>query len=818
MLIYFFRYSVVCLLILLLCSKVFAFDQVHTAVSVDGSPFFTVVNSWTNGSSLNVNTSISNVFGAGFSNGWNHNFATYVYGGGGVGTSSTFLNNSNLSNYALVNNQNLLNFNFINVANWAGYNWIQASDNTYITNNGTISNTLDILNQPTGNFYNYSLYSVNSNNSYVTNNGNLLNIMNVSNSFSVDNLYNFSISSYDSKVYDSFQNNGIINNIVNITNSQINNGVFNYCFNSFSFTNQINVDYLNGGIINNTVNSVSSTATSLRNQGLLVFNPALGSNIVNITNAGTINSNVDLVNSNYNFLSNDGIAVLDANFVNINNNGNIYVNNKWDSNFTGIVDSTSGIWIGDVDQGSIVNNGLISIKGSVQNNFSAAGITLFNSGNINPIQISTPVLMDLDQNVRSIIVNQSRANLLSFGLYIDGNPNSYLRPILVTNSSNLNLNNTQLHLWIGNNIYLNIPYYIIENQGSVVNGQFDTNIVPHFVLANPYINVGWYDNVGNNSSIIFTINSNLANINNQTLKINRNLLIFSRNISEHIRDNIVLNNEYFRFGELKNRNWGFRTFNIYERFNSNRFGVESYVLGKAFIMDKYLGDKMKLGLNLSLGMMNINSMSGISFKDKTNYFSYGFHFLYSNPKSYILLLLNNYNYTHRYSSYTGILLDLEEKAKYNSIARNIKLEYGLINNMNMVFGVEKNYLSSMKFTTLVDNSLWQKDVRFRSVEFTEAYIAWDSSTFDKYDEKLDNNRTMYYSTIKFSYLLDSNKIELEEVLQGSNYNFSQEISRLTIRGGFFFYKPIGSRSLTLGLTAEFNRDYSKYSLNLGLRF
>ncbi len=140
---------------------VFSEDYVNTAISTDSSPaWFTIANppiinsnSYTNNSNLIDNYTIN------YLNGWNHKLIFYVYDN----NSCSFNNTASIFNISNVNNQNLIGFNFINVVNWIGYNFALGSLSSTSTNNGYISNTLNLNNQNTGNFYNYSLYSPFSN-------------------------------------------------------------------------------------------------------------------------------------------------------------------------------------------------------------------------------------------------------------------------------------------------------------------------------------------------------------------------------------------------------------------------------------------------------------------------------------------------------------------------------------------------------------------------------------------------------------------------------------------------------------------------------
>lgn len=800
------------IIFLLFLNIVYAGNQVHTAASIDGSPFgFTVINPpIINSSTLTINSNLNNTFSSSFNNGWNHNFATYVYGGTGSGSSSTFTNNSTISNYANINNQNLLGFNFINVVSWVGYNWANYSQNSFLQNNGIINNNIDITNQPTGNFYNYSLYSVNVDFSNIQNIGNITNNINVQNS-NIDNLYNFSLTSYDTKIADNFQNSGNIQNTINLQNTQLSGGLYNYVFNSFSFSNSIDVNFSNDGNVFNIVNSANSSASSFRNQALLVYNPIITNNVINIQNSGLIQTDVLLSGSNYDFLSNDGIAVFRCNVANVSNNGIINVFNSWDSSFSGTVDSTSGIYFANVNSGSILNTGMIRVKGSTVNNFSAAGINLFQSGWTNPIQIQTPVLMDLDNNVRHIIVNNSNAELLNFAYFINGDPNTMLRPILVYNASNLNLNNTILHLYVGQDIHLNKPYYLIENQGSNVSGQFDLNFVSHFVL-NPNIKVSWFDNVGDNSSIIFTINSASGSSIANSSRIQD--FIIGTNISEHIRNQVVLNLSSDSEESKFSKNVKLRNFNVFEKFESNQFNFDGKLWGTNFVADKYLKENMKLGVIISTGKVESSNQnyfrSQIPFERKTNYLGYGLYFLFDQAKFYVLANFNNYNLSNKINSYTGVDLSVQETLKFNSNTKNFRLEFSwkTRNKENIVLGFENNILSKLNYVTNTQNLLWQKNIKVDQQSIDQFYLGIDKIDF--------TNTDIFFLTVRGYFLLNNKEIQVIENLQGSDYIFQNNLSEFTLRFGAF-YQDKQNRKVRLGLTAEFNKYYSKFAIQFPIR-
>ncbi len=788
-----------------------ASDQVHTAASIDGSPFgFTVINlPIINSNTLVINSNINNTYSGTFSNAWgsNHNFATYVYGGTGPNSSSIFINNSNIFNYSQANNVNDPNFlNFLNVANWTGYNYSNYSQNSLITNNGNITNTIDITNQLRGNFYNYALYSVNVENSSITNNNQLQNFINVQNS-NLSNLYNFAISSYDTKVQDNFQNTGTITNQINISNSQITNGVFNYSLHSFFFTNNnLNITYNNQGTITNqAIINNSNVMAQIRNQGIaIVPNNPLNNNTVNITNNSNIFCSLNITNSNTSFLSNDGIVVHNSSIANIINNGNITINTLFDNSFTVIVDSTAGIFLLNVNSGSVINNGLIEVRGTTQNNFTSAGIHIFNSGQTNPIQIQTPNLMILDTNVRNLIINGSQAELLSFGFYVNGDPSSlqYLRPILNFNNSTLSLNNTILHLYIGNDIHLNKPYYIIENHiGSTVNGQFDLNFINHTPISNPNIKVNWFSNIGQNSSIIFTIDPRLSlhNYSRQTF------FITSKNISDVLRNDIIL---HILTPSYKYNNFKYRSFNFYEKINSSEF--DSTVIGRFFIFDRYFNSNLKGGLAFSVGKINSESNPNptfLPFQLKSNFNSYGLYLTYQKSNNYLFFNFNYFTLINKENSFTGINLDIPLSSKYNSHFTQMKLEYSIKNKINL--GLESINLSKTRYSTEVNNPLWQSEVFANNHNITEAYLGYNHFSEDQ--------ETFYYQTIKIHYLLNGENLKTNEIIQNQTYEYHKKLSKISLKVGSYF-KPIRNKNLVMGLIGEFNRDYKKYGLIFKLGF
>lgn len=802
------------ILTLLLLTTVKASDQVHTAASLDGSPFgFNVINPpIINSNSLTINSPLSNNFVGLLDNpwGWNHNFATYVYGETGAGSSSSFTNNSSITNYSQINNDtNHTNPNFINTGVWSGYNWNNPSETSIINNNGSSTNTLEILNQDRGNFYNYNLYSANVDYSYINNLNYIQNTVTIQNSNGIGNLYNFSISSFDTKIQDVFQNEGTILNQINIQNSTLTTGLFNYSLHSFFLTNNnLQITYDNQGIIQNTCQLTNTNVgVQIRNQAIaIVPNNPTNTNNINVTNSSLILSTLVLTNSNTSFLSNDGIAVHNSNIANITNTGQIEISTSFDNTFNGIVNSIAGIFLSNVSSGSVTNNGLIRVTGTTQNNFSAAGIHLFNSGTINPIQITTPELMILDNNVRNIIINQSNAELLSFGFYVNGDPtsNNYLRPILNFNNSNLNLNNTTLHLYIGNEIHLNKPYYIVENQaGSNVTGQFNPTFVNHTPISNPNIKIGWFNNSGQNSSIIFTIDPkfSLQNVTKQ------NIFIASKNINDLIRNDIIMYNTLDKNPNLENNKLQIRSFNFYEKLNSDDF--DSSILGKSFIIDKYLNNNLKAGLILGGGTIETQSKPKPQFIPldlKISFNSIGAYLNYQNANSYVLATANHYNLRHKETSFTGLNLDIPSQAKYNSYFTHIRVEYGFKNNFNI--GMENINTSKINYTTQTATPLWQTTVSSKKQNIAEIYLSYDHHSKDE--------ESFYYSNLKVSYTLNGNKLITNEIIQNQEYQFEKKLSKFTVEGVMYF-KPLKNPNLHLGLLGEYNKDYYKYALILRTR-
>ncbi len=546
---------------------------------------------------------------------------------------------------------------------------------------------------------------------------------------------------------------------------------------------------------------------------MVAFNTGFNNN-VNILNTGNINSYLSLSNTNGSFLSNDGVIVVNSLNANIVNNGSILVSSFFDSTFTGTVDSCSGIFIGNVGSGSILNNGVITVVGNTQNNYSSAGIKLFQSGFNNPINIDTPNRMFLDQNVRNIIINQSSANLLSFGFYINGDPNSvsYLRPILVNNSSNLNLNNTNLHLYIGNDIYLNKPYYIIEKDGSSnVNGQFNPNFVNHTPI-NPNITISWFNNsLNENAAIIFSYNLNNHNSFSLGNILRKNQVLFSTNFSDYLRDNVISSQEQLIYHTKKNY---LRTFNYFEKIQSKEF--ESNILSKNIILNTKLNDKSIMGAVISNTNNNINLSFNNLIKNKIDSLGYGIYYLLDNNKNYIYFNYIFVNQVNRYKGYGGINLNLFEESKFNSYIQNAKLEYGFKNinqnsKNNLYFGININSFKGVNFNINSENPLWNREINLINNNLKTLYLG-----FDYFDKDLNEpNIFRYYLSFKLSYIIDGFKLESNEILQGASYNSSLNLSKFSLKTAFYF---LINKNHYINFNSEFNKNYHKYMLSFTTKF
>ncbi|MEN3014548.1 MAG: hypothetical protein ABDH21_00575 [bacterium] len=802
--------------VLLLISISYGVDQVHTAVSIDNSPsWFTVVGSITNGSTLSVNSALYNNYSVSLSPSWNHNFATYVYGG----SISQFLNNSNIYNQASLSSLSLNNdLFFMNVLNWSGYNWNNFSNDSYVTNNGIVSNMININNVIVNNpnlfrIYNYSFYPVEVVNAYIVNNGYVRNSVNVSNS-NISDIFNFSISSYDVGGLNSYTNNGIVENVVNLSNTLVSNGVYNYSLNSYVFSNPINCNMINTGSIINVVNSISSSSNELRNQAMISFNQSFLDHQVSISNTGSVLSVMNLSNSNHGSISNDGIAVYNSNRALISNTGSIRVRSYWDSSFNGNISSISGILLSGVREGRIDNQGIISVRGNNPNASSWAGIYLFSSGTANnPILISTPVLMDLDSNTRSIIVNASHGRLERFSFYINGDPSSasYIRPILINSNSTLDVTNAMLYLFASNNLHLNKPYYIIENVSGNVIGEFNNSMIVNFSLPS-YINLNWYSNQGQNSSVIFTVNTQILSEVSHVPKITRGLVMLTSNLNDLLRNNIVLEeiNRELNQKDMSslNRDVNFRGLSFYQRIDSANFNFNGSFWGRGIIFDKMINRSTQGGLVLLAGKANLNS-DEIYFEDKSGVIGYGLYLNYKAPTNYLLALFNNYNFSHTYKSSTGVDFSLPESSKYNTRFYAAKIEYGSGTKNRFYMGFEMFGRSSKNYHILTPEPLWNRHIRSDSISIVYAYVGIDNFN-------INQNQLVFY-TVKLSFPISNKRMQVIETIQGNDYIYSSKLS--SFYGQFaLFYKPLNLSSFSVALQGDISSDYVKYMLKIQTRF
>mgnify|MGYP000134111622 CR=1 FL=1 len=714
---------------------------------------------------------------------------------------------------------------FLNISNWNGYFWGNPPNlNSTVINNNNISTTLNlnsvnVTDSGGMNFFNFSVYFPYVVNSTFVNNESINNVFNITSSNNINNVYNYAVYSEEPGNFRtelgnvSFSNFGNINNNLAVLNTNFNGGLYNYVFNIYGPNKSFSANYLNDANLFSNINLQSVSATEIRNQVLV----ALGSNLnkinnINIFNNSNVIASMNLVNTNTGLndrISNDGIIVLYANNANVNNNGNVIVNTYFDDLSSGL-ESSSGIFYYDVDQGSISNNGLIRIRNNVANGFNSAGINLFNSGSVNPIVINTPVLMDLDNNVRNIILYNSSARLDSFGWYVDGDPNTLLRPILIDNNSILNLNNTNLHLWVGSNIYLNTPYYIVENIGSNISGSFNNNIIRNFAL-NPDIELSWYNNT-DNPAIIFSMNKNLNPIENFYLISNSNIYFIYRNYNEYLRNYLInnynLNLETYNFIDKENNNrLKLRSFSYYEYFDGRN--IDGELLARGLVFDRYLNKNSKLGF--ILGNLNYSQKQELNiYKNRNRGFIYGIYLILNNENNYLFFDYINSNIKVKYDGLTGVNYSVLENSKYNINLNSSTLEYGIKkDNKNLLLGLNYNRISNINYITQSQNNLFDRNVSISSKGLSELYVGIDFRDFDK-----DNQNEFYYLTFRIGYLISDNKININETLQNDNRVLTYEIPRLNLKTGFYF----NLKKFLLSFNAEFNRDYRKYGIMISRRF
>lgn len=807
-----YRYLLISILLILLLN-------IKSVYSVDQINF--VSNPYNNTSGITQNyTGIIN-------NSWmfDHNIGLFIFDN--TSSDTTIFNNNNFLNTTASFSGNIGGRsgigNFLNISSWNGYNWGNPNLSSNVLNNSNIFTTLNlsnvnVLDSGGMNFFNYSIYFPYVVNPNFSNYGNINNVCNVSNSSKIVNIYNYAVYAFNPGDFRpesgnvSFSNFGIINNSLNVINTNFTGGLYNYVFNSYNPNKSFSVNYLNNGNLINNIVLQNVSAVEIRNQVLA----SIGSNLnrinsINITNNSNIIANMNLINTNTGLnkrISNDGIVVLYANNSNVNNNGNIIVNTNFDNLSSGL-EGSHGIFYFDVNQGSIFNNGLIRIRNNVANGFNSGGITLINSGSVNPIVINTPVLMDLDSNLRNIILNNSNARLDSFGWYVDGDPSTLLRPILI-NNSNLNLNNTNLHLWIGSNIYLNTPYYIVENNNSNITGSFNNTIIQNFTL-NPDIQLSWFNNT-NDPAIIFRMNRNLNPTDNFYLISNTNNYFIYKNYNEYLRNYLINNynieSEKFNFNqEIENKSFSLRPFSYYEYFNSKN--IDGEVLAQAIVLDRYLNNKSKIGF--ILGNIGFSQKQELNiYKTKNKGLSYGIYSILENNTNYLFFNYLRSNIKSKYYGLTGVNFSIFENSKYNINIDSGIIEYGIKkNDKNFLIGINYNNIADINYITQSENVLFNRNVSIDSKNLLESYIGVDTKDFKNSDKD-----EFYYLTFRIGYLLSDNKINIHERLQNDNRTLTYEIPRFSFKTGFYF----NLKEFLLSFNAEFNKDYQKYGVMLSKRF
>ena len=813
-----YRYLLISILLILLLNIKFVYSTDEIGIYYVGSS-----------PSYNNTTAITQNYIGPISNSWmfDHNIGLFIFDNNPL-TDTTIFNNNNFLNTTASFTGNiggrLGTGNFLNISSWNGYNWGNPNLSSNVLNNSNIFTTLNlsnvnVLDSGGMNFFNHSIYFPYVVNPNFFNYGNINNVCNVSNSLNIVNVYNFSVYAFNPGDFRpetgnvSFSNFGIINSSLNVINTNFTGGLYNYVFNSYNSNKSFNVNYLNNGNLINNIVLQNVSAVEIRNQVLASIGTNLNRiNSINITNNSNIIANMNLVNTNTglnNRISNDGIVVLYANNSNVINNGNIIVNTNFDNSSSGL-EGSHGIFYYDVNEGSIFNNGLIRIRNNVADSFNSGGITLINSGRVNPIVINTPVLMDLDSNVRNIILNNSNARLDSFGWYVDGDPSTLLRPILINNNSNLNLNNTNLHLWIGSNIYLNTPYYIVENNNSNITGSFNNTIIQNFTL-NPDIELSWFNNT-NDPAIIFRMNRNLNPTDNFYLISNTNNYFIYKNYNEYLRNYLINNynieSEKFNFNqEIENKRFILRPFSYYEYFNSKN--IDGEVLARSLVLDRYLNNKSKIGF--IIGNISFSQKQELNiYKTKDRGLSYGIYSILENKNNYLFFNYLRNNIEVKYYGLTGVNLSIFENSKYNINIDSGIIEYGIKkNDKNFLIGINYNNIADINYITQSENVLFNRNVSIDSRNLLESYIGVDTKDFKNSDKD-----EFYYLTFRIGYLLSDNKININERLQNDNRILTYEIPRFSFKTGFYF----NLKSFLLSFNTEFNKDYQKYGVMLSKRF
>ena len=583
------------------------------------------------------------------------------------------------------------------------------------------------------------------------------------------------------------------------------------------------------------------------------------SNVGNFTNEGNIRVQVSAgdasgATGNNSTVSINSVSALifEGGIGTVANSGNLITNVKAGANAE--IGDIAGLLVSGSDGGNIINSGniYVNIDAPDANTVDrVAGIFVIDSNDINLTNTGAIYLSTNkpNSNIRTLWLETSDVTLFDKFAITLGMPgiDPEMRPIYVGSGSELTLNATLIARGDSRNLKLGVPYYLIENNGTV-EGEW---LGLERGYANPAISVSWYDptQLGENSSVIFNYiptatseaeESNIAPIMGALgtdyiiIPDLINMIsftspssptgIFTRFMKGGVMYASVGASDAGTSGLSSlnmERGWiWFTPYYIWVNADDLGFDVDSYGFTMGIggrVSERLAGDIFVSYFNNDVDF----SVMGAD-KDDIDYFAGGFNLVYKVTPWYVRMTGLGYTAEHDYKGYTGLNFDLKEKADYRSYGGVLEVLGGVIkgNKVKVIpeIGLRYGYYKTKDFWTEVSvnpglNRKYEPD------ELNVFHLIGGLMILGEY-KKGDESEIRLFGRIRLEQAISDNDIStITYAPNQPKYQLERGIAdtNCVVQGGMNWnYKKRWNFELS-GI-ADLNADYSAYGGRFLIRY
>ncbi|WP_353684946.1 autotransporter outer membrane beta-barrel domain-containing protein [Thermodesulfovibrio sp. 3907-1M] len=420
------------------------------------------------------------------------------------------------------------------------------------------------------------------------------------------------------------------------------------------------------------------------------------------------------------------------------------------------------------------------------------------------------------------------------------------RPIYVASGSTLDLNGTVLIARADiRNLKLNTPYFLIENDGGTVTGQWG-GLERGYV--NPNIEVSWVDplTLGENSAVIFKYNP--AGDKNSAIMPSVNgffsgllltgqfhqvlaqqmpytspyiLLTNKTNDMPVMLASLATDVDYGLKNSKNTPNYGIWLMPVYTRVEDGGIGFNADLYGTALGIGGYITDK--LSVDAYAGYVKSNLYYKVDGADSGEIKTLigGFALMYRLPDKYHLRLNGEvHKSSNRYNGWTGLNYDLKETADYDSWGVYGEILAGKVfvkDNIRLIpeIGFSYSHYESDSFWTEVkDNPSFERYYDPDSLDIWKAIVSMGA--FAKLSKAVEA-----YGLIRLEQAITDNDISVANWIKGdtTSYKLQKDIADTTLSFDTGTKITISdSLDLNLGIKADFNSDYKAYSGRAQLKY